>query len=1136
MCSSKSTQYYAELHCHSNFSMLDGASSPAALVERALELGMTHLALTDHDGLYGAVRFHTAARARGLVPIIGLEVGLVGPSGAETQQGGHGEPPLRGGSRGQGAGEAGIRNHLTLLARDLSGYHSLCRLVSRGQLQGAKHAPVFTDADLALHAEGLIALSGCRDGEVARRVLEGDFAAARAAAARLAALYGKDNFYIELQDHLTPDERPLCVELASLADELGLPVVTTNNVHYAERDGHRLQDVLTCIRHNTTLDLSAGLRKPNSEYHLKSPEEMAALFSWRPDAVANSVEIAARCNVEFSFSKHRHPRYPLPGGHTERSYLHKLALDGAINRYGSLRPDVLAGLRHELDVIHKLGLENFFIVVWDIMRYAREHNIPVQGRGSAADSIVAYVLGITRVDPIRHNLLFERFLNEERAGMPDIDIDVSTNHREELIGYVYEKYSQEHTAMVATVITYRARSAVRDVGKALGFPPEVLDTVATSFDSYSRADRVREEVEAGLGGRPPENLPWGQLLEMCEAISGFPRHLSIHVGGMLITEGPLVDVAPLEHATAPGRVVTQYDKDDIEDLGLIKIDLLGLRTLSLVSEVLDEIETHTGERPDLDRLREDDADVYDMLCRADSIGVFQVESRAQSQTLPKMLPRKLDDLVVEVAIIRPGPLQGNMVHPYLRRRQGLELVEYLHPSLEPILGETLGVCIFQEQVMKIATDVAGFRPGEADLFRRAMGSHHSHDEMEKIRSRFISGCSYKGLDEAQASELFRQLAGFASFGFCKSHAAAFARTTYETAWLKLHYPAAFYAALLNNQPMGFYSPEVIIGDACRHGIRILRPDINRSGSRCTVEDGHVRLGLAYVRDLGERALERIETERARNGPFRGFEDFCKRVGTGSARGNQTSRRGAAHHRVETLCTTPPAPSRRDASPGPKHTSTPSTPPLNRDSLESLIFAGAFDNFSRPRRRLLWELNRLVPEQKHKPAGVAHRVARPEPLDLAYEWNEPDLQPMSAYERVAEEYGLMGLSPAHHLLEFHRAALEREGVVTAADLSDMRGGYVRVAGMVVCRQQPPTAKGHVFLTIEDETGLINVILRPQVYERYRAHVRRSPLLVIDGRLDTESGIQNVLATSVEPWRELPSPAPHAPRGIARNPAC
>lgn len=1022
---------YTELHCHTHFSFLDGASSPVALVERALELGMTHLAVTDHQGLYGVIRFYNTARALGLAPVIGLEVTLTA---------GH---------------------DLTLLARDNTGYRSLCRLVSRGQLQGSKHAPEFTPDDLALHANGLIALSGCRKGEVASHVLRGDYRAARTAIRRLASLYGEDNLWIELQDHILPDSQSLCRELAALADGLGIGCVATNNVHYAERDGRRLHDVLTCIRHNTTLDDSMGALRPNSEYYLKSEREMRDLFHWRLDAVENTGTVAASCSVNLEFSRHRHPRYPLPHGHSERSYLARLCLDGAVRRYGKLDPKVFAQLRHELSVIHDMGLDNFFLVVWDVVRHARESGIPVQGRGSAADSLVAFVLGITRVDPIRHELLFERFLNPERKGMPDIDLDVSTAHREELIQWVYERYGEAHTAMAATLITFRGRSAVRDVGKVLGFPPDVIDATARTLDSYSDAEKVRREVEATLGGRPPEDLPWGQLLDLCEAIVGFPRHLGIHVGGMILTEGPLADMAPLERAAAPGRVVTQYDKDDLEDLGVIKIDLLGLRTLSLIHDALDAIEEETGQRPDLDRLPEDDEGVFDMLCKADSVGVFQVESRAQSQTLPRLLPRTLDDLIVEVAIIRPGPIQAGMVHPYLRRRQGLEPVTYIHPSLEPILGETMGVCLFQEQVIRIATDVAGFSPGAADLFRRAMGSHRSRDAMERIHTRFVAGCLETGLSHSQAEELFRQIEGFASFGFLKSHASAFAKTTYETAWLKLHHPAAFYVGLLNAQPMGFYSPEVIIGDARRHGIRTLSVDINRSRARCTVEGGHIRLGYSYVRDLGEHALETLEREQ---GPYGGLEEFCRRTR------------------------------------------------LERDAVESLVFSGAFDRFGE-RRQLFWELGRILPEAPHR---------RQSPRLLDQPWDEQGLRRMSVYEQVAEEYELSGLSAAHHLLEFHRLAMRRAGVTTARDLEEMHGGRVRVAGLLVCKQAPPTAKGHTFLTLEDESGLVNVILRPRVYERYRRYIRGSPLLLVEGVLQTDSGVQSVLATRLAPWRNPPAP--------------
>jgi len=533
-------------------------------------------------------------------------------------------------------------------------------------------------------------------------------------------------------------------------------------------------------------------------------------------------------------------------------------------------------LDHELQVIERTGLAEYFLIVWDICRYAHERGIPAQGRGSAANSLVAYLLDITRVDPIAQNLLFERFLNEEANTMPDIDVDFSTNHREEVLQYVYDKYGEEHTAMVCNVVTFRARSAVRDVGKALGFPLPLLDQVAKALDTR-KAGALEDEL-AGINGfaDKTDHLPWQQLIELCREIDSFPRHLSIHVGGMLITGKPLVEIAPLERATMPGRVVVQFNKDDVEDLGLIKIDLLGLRTLSLIHDALQMIKEHRGVELDLERIPLDDPAVYEMLCRADTIGTFQVESRAQAQTLPRMRPQKFEDIVVEVALIRPGPLQGNMVHPYLQRRAGQEEVTYLHPALEPALKETLGVIIFQEQVLKVAMAIAGFTPGEADMLRRAMSRNRSHAEMEKLRGRFITGALENGLDEGTAEKIFDQLAGFAEFGFCKSHAAAFARTAYETLYLKAHYPAEFYCALLNNQPMGFYSPAVIVGDAKRHGVKILPVDVNRSRAKCTLEGDGIRLGFARVDTLGEASLEMLEEARS-DGPYYSLRDFCRRT-------------------------------------------------------------------------------------------------------------------------------------------------------------------------------------------------------------------------------------------------------------------
>jgi len=1054
---------YVELHCHTNYSMLDGASHPEDLIARARELGMEALAITDHDGLYGAVRFWQAAKQEGIRPIIGAEI---------TMEGG---------------------DHLTLLARSREGYANLCRLISAAQLAHGKNRAALALSSLEGRTAGLICLSGCRHGEIARKLLAGSRDGAGRAAERLLRIFGAESFWIELQHHLLPEDDWLCDEMVDLADRLGVGCVATNNVHYALRDGHRLQDILVCIRHRTTLDASDGLRRPNSEYHLKSAREMSILFHRYPGAIANSRIIAAQCDVDLNFRGYRFPGFQVPEGETPFSFLHRLCHEGARELYRPITPAVSRQLAHELDVIQKTGLAEYFLIVWDIMRYAREHGIPGQGRGSAADSLVAYVLGITKVDPLRHNLLFERFLSEEMTGMPDIDIDFSTNHREQIIQYIYQKYGQEHTGMVCNVVTYRARNALREVGKAMGLPAELIDRLAKAVNRRSSShleeemetiapftgirqlgpgtgERGTGEDEPESGPRPPN--PWKQLLEFCRQIEGFPRHLSIHVGGMLITATPLVEIAPLERAAAPGRVVVQFNKDDVEDMGLIKMDLLGLRTLSVIHDALQMIRETRGLDLDLDRIPLDDPAVFDMLCEPDNIGVFQVESRAQSQTLPKMRPRTIEDLIVEISIIRPGPLQGNMVHPYLRRRQGLEKVTYLHPSLEPILSETLGVVLFQEQVIRVAMATAGFTAGEADLFRRAMNRHRSETEMSRIRSRFLEGAQRNGVDGETAEEIFKQLAGFASYGFCKSHAAAFAKTTYDTAYLKRYYAPEFYAAILNNQPMGFYSPEVVINDAKRHGIRILPVDINRSRAKCTVErrqgelEGQldIRLGFCYVRGLGEDSLQRLEDERQR-GPFRSLQDLLLRTR------------------------------------------------LSREAVENLIAVGALDCFDRPRRALLWEagLERRV-------AGEADghgKASTPSPLPMPSA-PAPDLPAPSLFETTAAEYSIQGLSPDRHAVELFRGLLEDARAVPCGRMKELpRNLVVRVGGLVVCEQAPPTAKGHVFLTLEDETGLANVILRPQVYQRFRSVLQGSQMLLIEGVLRRDSGITNLMARKVLP---------------------
>jgi DNA polymerase III alpha subunit len=1522
---------YAELHCHSHFSFLDGASAPDDLVARAVELGMSSLGITDHQGLYGAVRFSTAAEAAGLHPVLGLEIELLDagvpdpdslvvppsrpwrpdrrpPVREELRLVIDGRPqrprPERARLPGhrrvvkedhRGVGEPQRGPHLLLLARDATGWRSLCRLVSRANLAGTKAVPQFTHALLEANHEGVVALSGCRDGELSRRLRAGDREGARALAERYASLFGTgesaatSGFVLELAHHLLPDDDWLASETARLADELGLPVVVTNDVHYAYPEGRELQDVLTAIRHGRALGELADLRRPDGESYLKGEAELLALppadpstaeadpvlaRRWR-EGIAASTEIAAGCRVELAFERYRFPGFPVPKGQTPFSHLSELCWEGVRRRYHPLTPAVVSQLAHELEVIGKTGLAEFFLICWDLMRFAKRSRIPAQGRGSAADSIVAYVLGITRVDPIRHELLFERFINEGRTAYPDVDIDFSSKRREEVIQYVYEHYGAEHTGMVCNLVTYRARSAVREVGYALGFPRPLVDRVAKALETYDsvmvrrdleaeggfgqffarpgegvdgalRTDRrVAEETavtgaatlarERGLtdamgqlnharGGRfgadlaaehgdgrqvrrgdetagerrdetagerrdrdrplggerwiggneadawlrrqvgelapgdesiasgrdthrmratdgigahvrhvlagevtapgsgpipgepartthpvrrtwrpgedeggpgdspvsvawltngPPSqvarrrptrehaeraaedrelarridpgtgvllpaerrwdpragdpDLPiggvsaldrpidertdvaddkggpgdetpaarrwaredaarraraqvavaatkdrsnsvaklppvaelrpddigrhegsvaglsdWERWLELCARIDGFPRHLSIHSGGMLVTAAPLIDIVPIERATMQDRVVVQYDKRDVETLKLIKLDLLGLGMLAAIDECIQLIEHDCAVCLDLDRIPEEIPEVFEMLQAADTVGVFQVESRAQMQTLPKSRPASLDDLVVEVAIIRPGPIQGNAVHPYLRRKQGIEPVTYLHPSLESALHDTLGVILYQEQVMKIAIDVAGFTPAGSDAFRRAMGTWRSTAEMEKLHAEFVDGCIAKqGLPRDDAEELFRQCAAFASFGFAKSHAAAFARTAYESSFLKLFYPAQFVVGLINAQPMGFYPVEVLINDAKRHGVAILPVDVNQSAYGTTTEwvgrpgwaiagvdgddgshdadpgeplpdgsgiDGRprpvrssacvipgtvardrwaaetvtgwgVRLGLHLVKGIGEEHKARLDEELAR-GPYTSLADVVERTA------------------------------------------------LSEEVVERLIRVGALDSLGRPRRELLWQLREVAGAMKGRVdgktrgrKGITRAAGRP--MDLRLPATEaPPLPALTEPERLGDAYAVVGLDARRQAVSLFRDALDRLGAVPNAELADRKPGPVRIGGLVVTRQHPMTARGTVFLALEDETGMVNVTLWPDTWQRLRSTIRRHALLLVEGDLQREGNVVNVIARGVRPLVEAANEVggPASPAGV------
>ncbi|MBE0481653.1 MAG: DNA polymerase III subunit alpha, partial [Dehalococcoidia bacterium] len=731
-------------------------------------------------------------------------------------------------------------------------------------------------------------------------------------------------------------------------------------------------------------------------------------------------------------------------------------------------------LGEELELIDRLGLAGYFLTVWDIVEYARKNGIPAQGRGSAASSIVTYLLGITRVDPVRHKLFAGRFLNDEMSAIPDIDIDIASDRedqREKLIQYIYRKYGADHAAMVCNVITYRARNAARDVGKAMGFPPHLVDRVARSLETRSAAKIDRDlskyrEFEQHVGSKS-----WQEFLGLCRDISEFPRHLGIHVGGMLISTTPLTDIVPVERATMAGRVVCQWDKDDVGDAGLIKIDLLGLRMLSLIEEAVRLVRQNGNGDFDLEGIPLDDREVFDMLCSGDTMGVFQVESRAQQATLPRSRPVCFEDLVAEVAIIRPGPIQGNAVHPYLKRRQGKEEVTYLHPSLEPVLEETLGVIIYQEQVIQTAIAIAGFSAGEADSLRRAMSRKRSAEAMARLEQRFLEGAAKNGVDRQTAALAFEKIAGFAQFGFCKSHAAALAETTYRSAWLKVHYPAEYYCALLNCQPMGFYSPEVIVNYARRSGVEILPVDINLSRARCTLEEGRIRLGFRYVKEVGEKAWAKIEEGR-RRGPFTSLKDFCRRTG------------------------------------------------LDRKATENLTMIGAFDFLGRPRRRLLWELGLLS-------------YFSPDMLELSFPEYQIPLPEMGLDELIAADYRVQELSTSHHPMELFRESASRKGTITSSKVSSVESGArVRIAGCVVCRQAPMTANGCVFLTIEDEHGLANIILRPKIYERYRRVARTEPIVLVEGTLQKKEGVVNIIADRLAPLerdsRKQPASPPPSPR--------
>jgi error-prone DNA polymerase len=1066
---------YIELRTRSAFSFLEGSALPEDLVERAAELGYPALAMGDRDGLYGAPRFYHGAERAGIRAIVGAELTLDLSS-----------------ARAPSIGDPGDQR-LYVLVPDRERYRNLCRMITASKMrpfnpveieQGrapkypAKGESRITLDDLERYGAGLICLAGGARSPLALALTRGDDP--RALCDRLGAIFGRGNFYIDLGRHLDPAEERLNRRLAALAATSGVPLVATNDVCHTGAD-RALLDALTCIRLGLTLEEAGRALWANTERRLKSPSEMAALFRDLPGAVAATGAIAERCGFKLCDLGYRFPSYPLPPGETPDSYLRLLVEAGARERWGAAPgARVLGQLAHELEVIARLKLAGYFLIVWDIVQFCRENAIIAQGRGSAANSAVCYALGITAVDAVKMELLFERFLSEERGEWPDIDIDLpSGDQREKVIQYVYRRYGERGAAMTANVITYRTRSAVREIGKVLGFTPEHVDRLARLNYVYEFRDS-NDELAALLkrGGVDVETPRLARLVTLVRQIQDLPRHLGQHSGGMVIGAGPLDEVVPLEPASMPGRVVIQWDKEDCADLGIIKIDLLGLGMMAVLEEAIPLVRQSEGVEVDLAHLPAGDPEVYAMLSRADTVGIFQVESRAQMATLPRMKPRTFYDLVVEVAIIRPGPIVGKMVHPYLDRRAGRASVVYDHPALEPILRRTLGVPLFQEQLLRMAMAVAGFSGGEAEELRRAMGFKRSGARMEKIERRMREGMTRNGITGATADRIVQSITSFALYGFPESHAASFALIAYASAWLKSHHPAAFFAAMLNCYPMGFYHPSTLVKDAERHGVVMAPIDVTRSAWRCTISmpsppsggEGQgegtfaLRLGLKYVTGLRAETGARIERERAIR-PFVSIADFTARA----------------------------APNRRE--------------------LDALAYAGAFAAFGMGRRAALWQAAAVERDPRGLFAGV-------EPAAGAV-----PLAGMDAVSETRADYAATGLTIGPHLMAHMREKLRSSGVLAAAELAEStHGAWVKTAGVVIVRQRPGTAKGFFFLTLEDETGISNAIVIPDLFQANRTLLHNAAILTVEGVLQKQDG---VVAIRARRFKELRLGAPLPP---------
>jgi len=1056
------TERYVELHAASAFSFLEGASQPEQLIERAVALEMPAMALLDRNGVYGSARFHTSGKRNNIQAHIGAEVAvssfgsrLTPPEWLPHQ---HHQEPAR----------------LPLLCESREGYQNLCRLITQFKMrEKTKDEGAANFDDLQQYASGLVCLTGGNEGPLAAALVNGGEEAGRKTVEHLVRIFGPRNVYVELQRHCEREEEWRNQAAIRIAGSLKLPLLATNGVRYATAYDREILDIFNAIRHHTDLDHAGRLLALNSQRHIRPACEMATLFQDVPEAIENTTELSSRLKFELNDLGYEFPRYPVPDGETMDSFLRKRVAEGVTRRYGpkndrDLLEKAKKQVEHELALIAKLGFAGYFLIIWDIIQFCKRNDILIQGRGSAANSAVCYALEITAIDPVGMELLFERFLSENRGEWPDIDLDLpSEDKREQAIQYVYQRYGELGAAMTANVISYRPKSAVRDVGKAMGFNEEWtgrISSLAGQWEWRGKTDTMAHSFHhAGLDLKHQRIV---KCLELSMRIQGYPRHLGQHSGGMVICQGQLNCVVPLERASMPGRTVVQWDKEDCADLGIIKVDLLGLGMMAVIKDCLELIPEHYGVAIDLAQLPQD-AEVYRVLQKADTIGMFQIESRAQMASLPRTWPEEMYHILVNIGLIRPGPIHGDMVNPYIRRRLGREKITYPHPSLEPVLKRTLGVPIFQEQLLRIAMLIANFSGDKAEELRRAVGMRRSWERMKSLEEDLRVGMTANGIDTKTQQTIIKNISSFALYGFPESHAASFALIAYASAYFKVRYLAAFTAAILNNQPMGFYSPAVLVKDAQRHGLRVKPIDIQTSDWPCTVEhepDGKLslRIGLGYAKRLRKQSAEALTESRMQHGPFRSAEDLALRV-----------------------------------------------PSLDRKELTLLARIGALNKIDgiAHRRDALWQVER------------AGKLEGPL-LRQRSEWLKDDsetlpLRQMDIEERLVADYAGTGLTVDKHPMYRRRPELQRQGVLTAEELRHSKDGeFVRAAGCVIARQRPGTAKGFIFISMEDETGIANVIVTPDLYDRDRFIVTRCKFLWVEGILQNQDGVIHVKAARLQ----------------------